>query len=106
MASAEHDLLRLAAAAEVGSEHPLGEAIVGRARELGLELPRAEHFQAFAGQGIQARVDGREVLLGNRALLDAATASTLNGLGRARRRARRARAPRRCSWPSAASRRG
>jgi Cu+-exporting ATPase len=65
----EDELLRLAAAAEVGSEHPLGEAIVARARELGLDLPRAEHFQAFAGQGIQARVDGREVLLGNAALL-------------------------------------
>jgi len=47
----------------------LGEAIVGRAQELGIELPRAEHFQAYAGQGIQARVDGREVLLGTRALL-------------------------------------
>jgi Cu+-exporting ATPase len=66
----DRDLLRMAAAAEVGSEHPLGEAIVGRAQELGLELPKAEHFQAFAGKGIQARVEGREVLLGNRALLD------------------------------------
>jgi Cu+-exporting ATPase len=66
---AEQDLLRFAAAAEVGSEHPLGEAIVDRARELGLDLPTSEHFQAFAGKGIQARVEGREVLLGNAALL-------------------------------------
>jgi Cu+-exporting ATPase len=66
----ERDLLRFAAAAEVGSEHPLGEAIVSRAQELGLELPRAAHFQAFPGHGIQAQVDGREVLLGTRALLD------------------------------------
>jgi Cu+-exporting ATPase len=65
----EHDLLRLAAAAEVGSEHPLGEAIVCRAQELGLDLPAAQHFQAFAGKGIQAQVEGREVLLGTRALL-------------------------------------
>jgi Cu+-exporting ATPase len=65
----EHELLRLAAAAEVASEHPLGEAIVNRAQELGLELPNAQHFQAFAGKGIQAQVDGREVLLGTRALL-------------------------------------
>ncbi len=50
------ELLRLAAAAEVNSEHPLGEAIVARARELGLELPTAAHFQAFAGRGIQAQV--------------------------------------------------
>ncbi|MGI9149024.1 MAG: heavy metal translocating P-type ATPase [Chloroflexota bacterium] len=75
----EHDLLRFAAAAEVGSEHPLGEAIVGRAYDLGLDLPRAEHFQAFAGQGIQARVDGHEVLLGNRALLEG-YGMALNGL--------------------------
>jgi Cu+-exporting ATPase len=65
----EHDLLRLAAAAELGSEHPLGEAIVDRARELGLALPKSDHFQAFAGKGIQAQVEGREVLLGNPALL-------------------------------------
>src|SRR6266545_772703 len=66
---AEQDLLRFAAAAEVGSEHPLGEAILDRARELGIELPKSEHFQAFAGKGIQARIEGREVLLGNAALL-------------------------------------
>ena len=75
----DRDLLRLAAAAEVGSEHPLGEAIVGRAHELGLDLPKAEHFQAFAGKGIQARVDGQEVLLGNRALLEGVR-MTLDGL--------------------------
>src|SRR5713226_8169536 len=75
----ERDLLRLAAAAEIGSEHPLGEAIIGRAQELALQLPRAEDFQAFAGKGIQARVDGREVLLGNRALLES-YGMVLNGL--------------------------
>src|SRR5262249_41213227 len=63
------DLLRPAAAAEVGSEHPLGEAILIRAREEKLDLPKAEHFQAFAGKGIQARVEGHEVLLGNQSLL-------------------------------------
>jgi len=66
----EQDLLRFAAAAEVGSEHPLGEAIVGRAHELGLSLPTAENFQAIAGTGIQALVEGRQVLVGNRALLE------------------------------------
>ncbi len=76
----ETELLRLAAAAEVGSEHPLGEAIVGYARELGLELPKAEHFQAFEGQGVQARIDGREVLLGNEPLL-AGYGIELDGLG-------------------------
>ncbi|MBV9578502.1 MAG: heavy metal translocating P-type ATPase, partial [Chloroflexi bacterium] len=66
---AEDEVLRLAAAAEVGSEHPLGEAIVSRARALGLELPAAPHFQAIAGKGIQAQVDGHEILVGTRALL-------------------------------------
>jgi Cu+-exporting ATPase len=67
---ANDDLLRLAAAAEVGSEHPLGEAIVARARELGLALPAVEQFEAVPGKGIQAQVDGRPVWLGNRALLE------------------------------------
>jgi P-type Cu+ transporter len=66
---AERELLRLAAAAEVGSEHPLGEAIVARAHEEGLDLPRVEHFQSITGRGIQAVIDGRELLLGNRALM-------------------------------------
>jgi Cu+-exporting ATPase len=67
---AEQDLLRLAAAAEVGSEHPLGEAVVARARELGLaELPKAEQFSAIAGHGIEARIEGRDLLLGNARLM-------------------------------------
>ncbi len=66
----EQELLRLAAAAELGSEHPLGEAIVARARELGLLLVEAQEFEAIAGRGVHARVEGREVLLGNAALLE------------------------------------
>jgi Cu+-exporting ATPase len=64
------ELLRLAAAAEVGSEHPLGEAIVARAREQGLDLPKPQAFSAVAGQGVQAQVEGREVLIGNRTLME------------------------------------
>jgi Cu+-exporting ATPase len=75
----ERDLLRLAGAVEVGSEHPLGEAIVARAQELGLELPKAEAFASITGKGVQARVDGREVILGNRALMVQA-GIRLNGL--------------------------
>jgi len=75
----ERQLLRLAAAAEVGSEHPLGEAIVARAKELGLDLPKAEGFASVTGKGIQARVDGQEVVLGNRALM-ADAGIPLNGL--------------------------
>ncbi len=66
----QDELLQLAAAVEVGSEHPLGEAIVARARERSLTPPTAEFFQSFPGRGVQARVEGREVALGNRALLD------------------------------------
>lgn len=65
----ETALLRLAAAAEVGSEHPLAEAIVARAREQGLELPKAADFASVTGKGITASVEGRRVALGNRALM-------------------------------------
>jgi P-type Cu+ transporter len=65
----ETEVLRLAAAAEVGSEHPVGAAIVDHARHLELTLPPAEGFQALAGQGIRARVGGGEVLLGNRSFI-------------------------------------
>ncbi|HZC30582.1 MAG TPA: heavy metal translocating P-type ATPase, partial [Gaiellaceae bacterium] len=63
------ELLRLAAAAEVGSEHPLGEAIVARAREAGIELPKVEAFTALAGRGVETLIEGRRLLVGNAALL-------------------------------------
>jgi Cu+-exporting ATPase len=63
------DVLRLAAGAEVGSEHPLGEAIVQRAHDLGVEIPFAESFDSITGKGIRARVEGREIVLGNRSLM-------------------------------------
>jgi Cu+-exporting ATPase len=65
----ESEMLRLAAGAEVGSEHPLGEAIVQRAHELGLDIPFSESFESITGKGIRARIDGREVVLGNRSLM-------------------------------------
>jgi Cu+-exporting ATPase len=65
----EEELLRLAAGAERGSEHPLGEAIVRAARERGLALAHPERFEALAGHGISAVVDGRLVLLGNSKLM-------------------------------------
>jgi len=61
----EIELLRLAAAAEVGSEHPLGDAVVRAAQDRELQLPPATEFEAIPGQGIQAVVDGRRLLLGN-----------------------------------------
>jgi P-type Cu+ transporter len=61
------ELLRLAASAELGSEHPLGEAIVGGAK--GLSLAEAEEFRAVSGGGVRARVEGHAVLLGNERFL-------------------------------------
>ena len=63
------DVLRLAAALERASEHPLAAAIVGAASERGLDLPRAEHFQSTPGKGIQASVYGIPTLLGNTAMM-------------------------------------
>ncbi len=63
------ELLRLAASAERGSEHPLGEAILQAAASRGLALGQPEAFQAIAGHGIRAQVDGRVVLVGNLRLM-------------------------------------
>ena len=65
----EDGVLALAAAAEQGSEHPLGEAIVTRAKERGLALPPVTDFRAVPGHGIVAGVEGRRLLLGNARLL-------------------------------------
>jgi len=62
-------LLQITASAETGSEHPLGQAIVRRAEEDGLSLAKAEKFQAHIGLGVEAAVDGRRVLAGNRRLM-------------------------------------
>ncbi|MGF1552704.1 MAG: heavy metal translocating P-type ATPase [Paracoccaceae bacterium] len=66
----EDDLLALAASLERGSEHPLAEAIVGAARERGLDLREAEGFEAITGRGVTGRVDGRDLRLGNRAMME------------------------------------
>jgi Cu+-exporting ATPase len=68
----EEELLALAAAAERGSEHPLGEAIARAADERGLPRLEARDFSAEPGRGISATVEGRRVLLGNAAYLLAA----------------------------------
>lgn len=65
----ESELLRLTASAERGSEHPLGEAIVRSAQERGLKLAQPQEFNAIAGHGIEALVDGRKVLVGNARLM-------------------------------------
>lgn len=63
------ELLRLAASAERGSEHPLGEAIVSFAGERGIQLARPQEFDAVSGHGIEATVDSRRLLLGNAKLM-------------------------------------
>jgi len=68
----EDDLLRLAAGVETGSEHPLAEAMVEAARARQLDLPTVSGFMAVSGRGVRGRLtDGRPILLGNRALLEA-----------------------------------
>jgi len=59
------EVLRLAASAERGSEHPLGEAIVRAATERGLELSPVTDFNAVPGQGVMARLEGKKLVLGN-----------------------------------------
>ena len=66
----EDELLRLAASAEKGSEHPLGEAIVNRAEERQLTLVNTESFNAIPGHGIQVTMEGSTFLLGNKKLMD------------------------------------
>lgn len=65
----EEELLRLAASAEQGSEHSLGEGVVRAARERDMTLSDASNFNAIAGHGLEAEVDGRRLLLGNLKLM-------------------------------------
>ena len=65
----EAELLRLAASAERGSEHPLGEAIVKAAEERNLTLSEPQQFEAIAGHGIRATIEGQTVIIGNRKLM-------------------------------------
>jgi P-type Cu+ transporter len=63
------ELLRIVASAENSSEHPLAKAIVGHAKAGGVALVDATEFRALAGHGIEAKVAGRELLLGNGSLM-------------------------------------
>jgi len=66
----EDELLRLAAIAEKNSEHPLGEAIVRRAKERHLEVVDPEFFNAVPGYGVEVKYNGMKLLLGNRKLME------------------------------------
>lgn len=71
VAENQNEVLQLAAIAEQGSEHPLGEAIVRGAKERGIEVTSAESFEAVPGHGIKVVVGGKTVLVGNRRLMEA-----------------------------------
>lgn len=64
-----HDLLFYAAVAEKKSEHPLGEAILKRAKAEGIDVPDPESFNSISGKGVEARLKGENILLGNRQLM-------------------------------------
>ncbi len=66
---AENDALRLEAALEQGSAHPLAAAIVAAARERGLSLPAAEDFMSTIGKGVSGRIEGRAVVAGTKTWL-------------------------------------
>jgi Cu+-exporting ATPase len=65
----EEELLKIAASAEKGSEHPLGEAIVKCAEEKKLSLKNLENFEAIPGHGIEVVIEGKNILLGNKKLM-------------------------------------
>lgn len=66
----EGDLLRLLASAESASEHPLAQAVVEYAKNQNIPVGSVENFQAIPGHGAEATVEGRQVLFGNRKLMD------------------------------------
>ena len=74
--ASDEELLRLAAAAETGSEHPLAQAVAEGAAARDVEYPRTSDFDAVPGLGIQATVDGRPVLVGTAAFLAQAGVET------------------------------
>lgn len=61
----ENELLRIAAAIDVHSDHPLAQAVVKHARDKGIEFPRSENYQARTGRGAEAELDGHHYFVGN-----------------------------------------
>jgi len=64
------EILQIAGSAEKGSEHPLGEAIVKEAEEQGLKFKKLDKFNAIPGHGIEVIIEGKNILLGNKKLMD------------------------------------
>ncbi len=67
----DNELLRISAALEQGSEHPLAEAIVRAAHDQDLEIPKALDFEAVTGKGVKGKVSGAQVALGNNKMMEA-----------------------------------
>lgn len=89
----KNTLLSLAAAAEVGSEHPLGEAIVEKAKEEQLAPLLATDFRAIPGQGIQVMIAGEKLLLGNQKLMTENAVALLAAADKASRLAEEGKTP-------------
>lgn len=70
--TSEEELLQLAASVESGSEHPLGVSIVNGAKDRGLKIKPVEDFGAVTGKGVKAKIDGKDVLVGSRRLMNEA----------------------------------
>src|SRR5690606_17438360 len=68
--SGEEEALQLLASAEKGSEHPLAEAIVSYATENEIKFLEVDEFSAIPGHGIEARIAGKHILVGNRKLMN------------------------------------
>ena len=79
------DIMRFAASAEKNSEHPLGEAIVRGALERGAEVSDPEHFQSIPGHGVEATLQDRAILLGNRRLMTQRSVDITGLVGQAER---------------------
>jgi Cu+-exporting ATPase len=89
----EDALLGLVAAAELGSEHPLGEALVSAARDRGLALPAVHEFEAVPGHGVDAVVAAHRVQVGNRAMMAACGVDVAPLVEQAAEAARRGQTP-------------
>jgi len=76
----QNEVLRLAAAVEAQSEHPLAQAVVRRAKNDTVTVPEATEFNSITGGGVQAMVDGHEVLIGNADLLDSQSISGVDAI--------------------------
>ena len=90
---AKNELLKFAASAEKGSEHPLGEAIVREAEEKEIQFKTGKDFSAIPGYGIEVNIDGKKVLAGNKKLMIEKKISLENLEGESNRLAKEGKTP-------------